>query len=330
MSINSFTFYRTFLPKLGELTDPVVLSFDNTSFIKTYKNKWNAMPYNFIHSGNFFSQPYTRNPALRTRERILLLQERISNDKTKGLMTLNIPASYDLATPYWLQSEYERIKALNNSFSAALWAKGVAKRPKLLYAGYEVGTYEDALYIFHKSLKSDLRCLSGGFGLFTRSMKYRSLDRLKQFEVLAAFNTVIDEFDDAKFHASGGSSINVLELLAYSNVASADGSSAVLSGLAYGSVISKSGKATRVNRIENWKCGCEFCTSCKRPLNELKASAEARVRHNINVVRDSENEINQALRDNTIEELTENRLKTYDNNDLWKCYEIIKRERPRA
>jgi hypothetical protein len=200
----------------------------------------------------------------------------------------------------------------------------------LLYAGYEVGTYEDALYIFYKSLKSDLRCLSGGFGLFSRFMKYRSLDRLKQFEVLAAFNTAIDEFDDAKFHASGGSSINVLELLAYSNVASADGSSAVLSGLAYGSVINKSGKAMRVNTIEKWKCGCEFCTSCKRPLNELKVSAEARIRHNINVVRDSENEINQALRDNTIEELTENRLKTYNNNDLWKCYEIIKRKRPRA
>lgn len=330
MSINSFTFYRTFLPKLGELTDPVVLSFDNTSFIKTYKNNWNAMPYNFIHSGNFFSQPYTRNPALRTKERVLQLQERISNDKTQGIMTLNIPPSYDLTSPYWLQSEYERIKALNNSFSAAMWAKGVAKRPKLLYAGYEVGTYEDALYIFQKSLKSDLRCLSGGFGLFTRFMKYRPLDRLKQFEVLAAFNIVIDEFDDAKFHASGGSSINVLELLAYANVASADGSSAILTGLAYGSVITKSGKAMKVNKIENWQCGCEFCTSYERPLNELKTSAEARVRHNINVMRNSENEINQALRDSTIEELTEDRLKIYDNNDLWKCYEIITRKRQRA
>ncbi len=330
MSINSFTFYRTFLPKLGELTDPVVLSFDNTSFLKIYKNKWNAMPVNFIHSGNFFSQPYTRNPALRTRERILRLQERISNDKTQGLMTLNIPASYDLAIPYWLLSECERIKALNKSFGAALWAKGVAKQPELLYAGYEVGTYEDALYIFYKSLKSDLRCLSGGFGLFTRVTKYRSRDRLKQFEVLSAFNTVMDEFDDAKFHASGGSSLNVLELLAYANTASADGSSAVLSGLMYGSVISKSGKAIKVNKIEKWKCSCEFCTSYQQPLNELKASPEARVRHNINVVRDSENEINQALRDNTIEELTKNRLTIYNNDDLWKCYEIIKRKRPRA
>jgi hypothetical protein len=288
------------------------------------------MPYNFVHSGNFFSQPYTENPGLRTKERVLLLQERISNEKTQGLMTLNVPTSYDLTIPYWLQSEYERVKALNSSFNAALWAKGTAKQPELLYAGYEVGTYEDALWIFHKSLKFDIRRLSGGFGLFTRFMKYRSLDRLKQFEVLAAFNVIMDEFDDVKFHVSGGSSITVLELLAYSNVASADGSSAVLSGLAYGSVISKSGKAMRVNRIKSWKCGCEFCKSCKRPLNELKASPEARVRHNINVVRDSEKKINHALRDNTIEELTENRLKMYNNDDLWKCYEIVKRKRPRV
>jgi hypothetical protein len=200
----------------------------------------------------------------------------------------------------------------------------------LLYAGYEVGTFDDALYIFDKSLKADLRCLSAGFGLFTRFMKYRSLDRLKQFEVLAAFNTVLDEFDDARFHASGGSSMNVLELLAYSNVTSADGSSAVLSGLAYGSVINKNGKTERVNRIKRWECSCEFCTNYARPLDELKMSAEARVKHNIHVLRDSEHNINQALTDNTIEELTENRLKTYNSSDLWKCYEIMKRKRARA
>lgn len=330
MSVNSFTFYRTFLPKLSELTDPIVLSFDNTSFLKTYMNKLNLMPYNFIHSGNFYSRPYTQKPKLRTKERVLMLQERISNGRTQGLMTLNIPVSSSLTTPYWLQSEEKRFKALNESFNAALWAKGAAKSPELLYAGYEVGTFEDALYIFDKSLKADLTCLSVGFGLFTRFMKYRSLDRLKQFEVLAAFNTVLDEFDDVKFHASGGSSMNVLELLAYSNVASADGSSAVLSGLAYGSVINKSGKTERVNRIKQWTCSCEFCASYTRPLDELKMSAEARVKHNICVLRDSENNINQALRDNTIEEFTENRLKTYNSVDLWKCYEIMKRKRARA
>jgi len=330
MSVNSFTFYRTFLPKLSELNDPIVLSFDNTSFLKTYMNKLNLMPYNFIHSGNFYSHPYTQKPELRTRERVLMLQERISNDKTQGLMTLNIPVSRCLTIPYWLQSEDKRVKALNESFSAALWAKGAAKSPELLYAGYEVGTLEDALYIFDKSLKAGLTRLSGGFGLFTRLMKYRSLARLKQFEVLAAFNTILDEFDDAKFHASGGSSMNVLELLAYSNVASADGSSAVLSGLAYGSVINKSGKTERVNRIKKWRCSCEFCTSYTRPLDKLKMSAEARVKHNIYVLRDSEHNINQALRDNTIEELTENRLKTYNSGDLWKCYEIMKRKRARA
>jgi len=59
-------------------------------------------------------------------------------------------------------------------------------------------------------------------------------------------------------------------------------------------------------------------------------SAEARVKHNIQVLRDSESNINLALRDNTIEELTENRLKTYNSSDLWKCYEIMKRKRARA
>ena len=330
MSVNSFTFYRTFLPKLSDLTDPIVLSFDNTSFLKTYMNKLNLIPYNFIHSGNFYSRPYTQDPKLRTKERVLMLQERISNDKTQGLMTLNTPVSSSLTTPYWLQSEEKRIKALNESFNAALWAKGTAKTPGLLYAGYEVGTFEDARYIFDKSLKADLTRLSAGFGLFTRFIKYRSLDRLKQFEVLAAFNAVLDEFDDAKFHASGGSSMNVLELLAYSNVASADGSSAVLSGLAYGSVINKNGKTERVHRMQQWKCSCEFCTSYARPLDELKMSAEARVKHNIYALRDSESNINQALRDNTIEELTQNRLRTYNSKDLWKCYEIIKRKRARA
>ena len=330
MLLNSFTFYRTFLPKLSELTDPIDLSFDNSSFLKTYRNRLNLMPRNFIHSGNFYSRPYTQKPELRTKERVLMLQERISNDKTQGLMTLNIPVSHDLTIPYWLQPEDKRVKALNASFSAALWAKDSAKNPELLYAGYEVGTFEDALYAFDKSLKAGLTRLSGGFGLFTRSMKYRSLDRLKQFEVLAAFNAILDEFDDAKFHASGGSSTNVLELLAYSNVASADGSSAVLSGLAYGSVINKSGKAERVNRIKKWRCSCEFCASYTQPLDELKMSAEARVKHNIYVLRDSERTINQALRDNTIEELTENRLKTYNSADLWKCYEIMKRKRVRA
>jgi hypothetical protein len=331
MSPKSFQFYRTFVPKLSELCDPVVLSFDNTTFVKSYTLDPAVTPHHFIHSGNFFSQPYVKKPELRTKERILHLQEKLINKRTDGLMTLNVPVNGDLTTPYWKHVEADRLKAIEASLESAVWTKENTKRPDLLYAGFEVGTYRDASYIFKKAVSADLTNLSAGFGLFSRLAKYRQEDRLKQFEVLAAYDQLSREFEGTRFHASGGSALNVLELLAYANVTSADGSSAVITGLAYGSVLTATGKVIRANKLAHWECNCEFCSG-SRPsdvVKELQRSAEARVRHNVNVVRSSVARINDALANNTIAELTEQRLTLYNNKALWKCLDTVNKKPPR-
>jgi len=107
-------------------------------------------------------------------------------------------------------------------------------------------------------------------------------------------------------------------------VTSADGSSAVIAGLAYGSVLTATGRLVRANKLTQWECNCEFCSG-SRPsdvIKELKRSAEARVRHNVHVVRFSLARINDALANNTIAELTEQRLTLY-NKTLWKCLAIV-------
>jgi hypothetical protein len=58
-------------------------------------------------------------------------------------------------------------------------------------------------------------------------------------------------------------------------------------------------------------------------VKELKRSAEARVRHNVHVVRFSLARINDALANNTIAELTKQRLTLYNNKTLWKCLAIV-------
>ena len=325
MSIKSFQFYRTFVPKLRGLSDPVVLSFDNTTFAKAYAHDRACTPHHFIHSGNFFSQPYAKKPELRTRERVLLLQEKLISERTDGLMTLNVPVNGDFTTPYWNNAEADRLKAIETSLEAALWARENAQRPDLLYAGFEVGTYRDALHIFERALNADLTKLSAGFGLFSRLAKFRTEDRLRQFEVLSAYRQLSREFAETQFHASGGSALNVLELLAYANVTSADGSSAVIAGLAYGSVLTAQGRLVRANRLNEWACNCTFCAG-HRPrdaLIELKRSPEARVRHNVHILRLSEARINDALANNTLTELTEQRLTQYDNKALWKCFATL-------
>jgi hypothetical protein len=331
MSPKSFQFYRTFVPKLSELCDPVVLSFDNTTFVKSYTLDPAVTPHHFIHSGNFFSQPYVKKPELRTKERILRLQEELINKRTDGFMTLNVPLDNNLTTPYWRHIKTDRLKAIEASLEAALWTKENTKRPDLLYAGFEVGTYRDARYIFKKAVNADLTNLSAGFGLFSRLAKYRREDRLKQFEVLAAYGHLAREFEDTRFHASGGSALNVLELLAYANVTSADGSSAVIAGLAYGSVLTASGKLVRANKLTERECNCEFCSDSRSSevVTELKRSADARVRHNVRVVRSSVAQINDALTNNTIAELTEQRLTVYNNKTLWKCLAIVNKKSPR-
>jgi queuine/archaeosine tRNA-ribosyltransferase len=324
MSDKPFQFYRTFVQKLG-LSDPVVLSFDNTTFAKTYTLDPAVTPHHFIHSGNFFSQPYSKKPELRTKERVLDLQEKLINKRTDGFMTLNAPVNGNFTTPYWTHVKADRLKATETSLEAALWAKENAKRPDLLYAGFEVGNYRDARDIFERALNRDLTKLSAGFGLFSRLAKFRLEDRLKQFEVIAAYNQLSREFEGTRFHASGGSALNVLELLAYANVTSADGSSAVIAGLAYGSVLTESGKFVRANKLTEWECNCEFCSSNlpSDTIKELKRSAQARVQHNVHVVRVSEAQVNDALVNNTIAELTEKRLALYDNKALWKCLAIV-------
>jgi hypothetical protein len=218
------------------------------------------------------------------------------------------------------------LKAIETSLEAALWARENAQRPGLLYASFEVGTCRDAQYIFEKALNAGLTKLSAGFGLFSRLPNFRSEDRLKQFEVLSAYGQLANEFAETQFHASGGSAPNVLELLAYANVSSADGSSAVLGGLAYGSVLTASGRLIRADKLTDWTCSCDFCAgkSSLAALDELKRSPSARVRHNIHIVRLSEARINDALANNTITELVERRLETYDNKVLWKCFAILK------
>jgi hypothetical protein len=62
-------------------------------------------PHHFIHSGNFFSQPYVKKPELRTKERILDLQEKLINKRTDGFTTLNVPVNGNLTTPYWKRSK---------------------------------------------------------------------------------------------------------------------------------------------------------------------------------------------------------------------------------
>jgi hypothetical protein len=212
-----------------------------------------------------------------------------------------------------------------------LWANENAQRPDLLYAGFEVGTFRDARYIFERALNAGLTKLSAGFGLFSRLAKFRSEDRVKQFEVLAAYNQLLGEFGDALFHASGGSSLNALELLAYANVTSADGSSAVIAGLAYGSVLTASGRLVRADKLTERTCNCEFCSGKDRldALKELKRSPEARVRHNVHIMRLSEARINDALENNTIAELTQQRLVEYDKQELWRCYAIVSEKLPR-
>jgi hypothetical protein len=330
MSPKSFQFYRTFIPKLSELCDPVVLSFDNSTFVKSYTLNPAVTPHHFIHSGNFFSQPYVKKPELRTKERILHLQEKLINKKTDGFMTLNVPVYGSLTTPYWQHNEVDRLNAIEKSLEAALWAKENTTRPDLLYAGFELGLYSDASYIFKKAVNADLTNLSAGFGLFSRLARYRQEDRLKQFEVLAAYDHLSREFEGTRFHASGGSALNVLELLAYANVTSADGSSAVIAGLAYGSVLTATGKLIKANKLTQWECNCEFCSgsSPSDVVTELQRSAEARVRHNVNVVRISVARINDALTNNTILELTEQRLTLYKNKALWKCLDIVNNKPP--
>ena len=174
MSASLFQFYRTFVPTLRGLNDPVVLSFDNTTFAKAYATDPAIIPHHFIHSGNFFSPPYSKKPELRTKERILSLQEKLVNHRTDGLMTLNVPVNGDFKTPYWKHVKADRLKALETSIKAALWANENAERPDLLYAGFEVGTFRDARYIFERALNAGLTKLSAGFGLFSRLAKFRS------------------------------------------------------------------------------------------------------------------------------------------------------------
>ncbi len=331
MPASTFLFYRTFLPALSELNDAVVLSFDNKTFLRAYGTNVQDTPEHFIHSGNFFALPYSKRPELRTKERVLALQERIVNAKTTGIMTLSVPVSYDLTAPIWQYETRDRLNALEEGLKAALWAKESAKRPDLLYAGFEIGTYDDALYIFNKASDADLTQFAAGFGLLSRFIKFRNEDKLKQFEVLAAFNRVLNERRNIAFHVSGGSALNVLELLAYANVSSADGSSAVLAGLAYGSVLTASGRSIRANKLNEWRCDCDSCSGIDKrtALRRLKSSSEARVRHNICLVRLSEARINEALRENTLAELTERRLKEYDKKELWRCYTMIRKTKSR-
>jgi hypothetical protein len=199
MSPKSFQFYRTFIQTLSELCDPVVLSFDNSAFVKSYTLDPAVTPHHFIHSGNFFSQPYVKKPELRTKERILRLQEKLINKRIDGFMTLNMPVSGSLTTPYWQHNEMDRLNAIEKSLEAALWAKENTKHPDLLYAGFEVGLYRDASNIFKKAVNAELTNLSAGFGLFSRQAKHRQEDGFKQFEVLAAYDQLSLEFEGHAF-----------------------------------------------------------------------------------------------------------------------------------
>jgi len=310
----------------------VILSFDNRTFRRACGTNVQAMPAHFIHSGNFFSLPYSKRPELRTKERVLALQEQLVNKKTNGLMTLNVPVTSDLTVPIWQHKTEDRLRALEEGLEAALWAKDQARHPNLLYAGFEIGTYDDAMHIFHKASDAGFTRFAAGFGLFSRFTKFRAEDKLKQFEVLSAYNQVLNERGALEFHASGGSALNVLELLAYANVSSADGSSAVLAGLAYGSVLTPSGRSVRANTLKEWRCDCGFCSGMdsNAGLRQLKSSSEARVRHNICLVRLSEMRINDALRENTVAELTERRLREYDTKELWRCYAVITQNKSRV
>ncbi|HYA33835.1 MAG TPA: hypothetical protein VEG65_07585 [Candidatus Bathyarchaeia archaeon] len=332
MSRSQFHFYRTFVPALHGLKDPVVLSFDDASFAKARAADPAEIPHHFIHSGNFFSPPYSKKPELRTKERVLSLQEKLMNDRTDGLMTLNVPVGSDFKVPYWKHAKADRLRALETSLEAALWAGEHAQRPELLYAGFEVGTFHDALHIFARAFNADFMQLSAGFGVFSRIAKFRSEDRIKQFEVLAGYNQLLGEFGGARFHASGGSSLNVLELLAFANVTSADGSTAVIAGLAYGSVLTASGRLVKADKITEWTCDCEFCSrkDMADTVRNLKRSSEARVRHNVHITRLSEARINDALANNTIAELTEERLAEYGRKDLWRCYALVRKKRTRS
>ena len=86
MSASLFQFYRTFVPTLRGLNDPVVLSFDNTT-LQAYATDPAIIPHHFIHSGNFFSPPYSQKPELRTKKGFLSLQEKLVNHRTDGSNT---------------------------------------------------------------------------------------------------------------------------------------------------------------------------------------------------------------------------------------------------
>lgn len=267
-----FTFFTTYVKGIEGI--PVTVSYDRCSLklveeLRSYPNP------QFIHSGNPWSIPREK----RTREEVLRKQEMLVNRWTVGIMSLNVPPSYE-RTDHWNLSREDRDRASKVCLENADWALRHKSVDVPLYCTIYVSSYEDAVRWFSEAVRRGHTHFCIGVAEFLMEPRHAAVGALKVLEVTAGARAAIG---DRPLHISGVASLRLLPLLAYLGATSCDGSTPVTSALARRTVYDSLGNAYRVDGLRSWACDCEACRGLgpEEAASRLKESPYQRLRHNV-------------------------------------------------
>ncbi len=295
-----FTFFITFVPKLGS-TNPIVIGYEkctpkNIDLVKVYPGS------HFIHSGNWWNL----DPKKRTLDAVLGNQEKFYvPGKTIGFMSLNTPASLT-NYEYWNMDRKVREKAIQQCLDNANWAVKNKTVKVPIYCSLEVSTYEEARSWFQKARELGHECFCRGVAEFLSSPKLRKKGIETIFELTIGARSVLG---DLPLHLSGISSLYLLPIVAYLGATSVDGSTPVTSALARGTVYTSKGKGFKVRDLTKWDCTCEFCQNFMgNVIEEFNINRFARVRHNLAIFNARVSSINACTDKYELAELINNEV----------------------
>jgi hypothetical protein len=289
-----FYFFRTFYPKISS-SSPIVVGYENispklVSQLKIYPG------LQFLHSGNWWNL----DAKERTPEKVMEKYVQAINKKTYGIMSINVqPKS---GTYIWELPAHERNRANKLSMQHALEMAEIRKCKKIqtdLFCTFEIGTPEDALYWYQHATEIGFDCLGIGAG---KHFSKGQLGKLKLFSILKQ----LEKLNFRRFHVSGCSSLNILILLAYFGVTSADGSTPIISAAGYGTIYDYYGNSFKGVAIKNINCSCPICKKWSK--KDIIDNIELRILHNNYIWDKIVKEINSAICDNSLKEYIKKRF----------------------
>ncbi len=312
-----FEFFTTFTPMLiGGF--PVAVGCDKASKrlaerLKGYDG------IQFIHSGNPWAIPKEK----RTKEWVLAKAEMLVNERTVGIMSLNVPPSYKRFDHWNLDRDLRELSA-KACLENADWMLKHKKVKVPLYCTIYVSSFDESRRWFKVAIESGHEAFCSGVAEFLMVPKFIKEGMLKIVEVAFGARSVLS---DLSFHLSGVASLNLLPILRYVGASSCDGSTPVRSALAQGVVYDRYGKAHKAADLANWTCDCTFCKarSKEETLKSLKLSPVFRLHHNVTIWKELVEEIKGCEDRRELAELIQERMKLSRSPLLKAVWNNVKR-----